>query len=156
MKGFVEGTVHVTTGDKIKEGDSRRSKSKCKNYFKGICQFANKKSKDFPTIYTATGELKCIGSAHCKYYNEEIKNDGISKVRIFKSNNEIASAQTEERNIRIVKIIKNEEIFYFQEIAEDNNSVILTKDYRQAKKTPQSTLKLIKKLIGEKTKIILM
>lgn len=84
MKGFIEGTTNITSGDRIKEYDSRRSKFKCKNYYNGVCKFEGKRSKDFPKRYTPTGEIKCIGSAHCKYYNEDIKNK-ITQIKVYPS-----------------------------------------------------------------------
>ena len=60
LKGFVEGTTHVTTGDKMKPGDHRRDKRNCYYY----------NSKD---EYCTHLSRKCTGSSHCDYYNDGIK-----------------------------------------------------------------------------------
>ncbi|MBR6687161.1 MAG: hypothetical protein IKL77_00215, partial [Clostridia bacterium] len=55
--GFVEGTTHVSTGDRIKQGDHRRDKRNCFFYSNEYCKhFAR----------------KCCGSSHCDHYNDGI------------------------------------------------------------------------------------
>ena len=58
LKGFVEGTTHVTTGDKMKAGDHRRDKRNCYYYNNDYCELLSR---------------KCTGSSHCDYYNDGIK-----------------------------------------------------------------------------------
>ena len=58
LKGFVEGTTNVTTGDRIKPGDHVRHKSRCFSYSNGWCKHYAR---------------KCTGSSHCDYYNDGIK-----------------------------------------------------------------------------------
>ena len=73
LHGFQEGTTHVTTGDKMKEGDHRRNKYSCKFYNNGKCAYNN-------------NNYKCIGSAHCNYYD-----DGIPVTQItYHASNEIS------------------------------------------------------------------
>ena len=61
LNGFVEGTTHVTTGDKMKPGDHRRDKRNCYYYNNDYCELLSR---------------KCTGSSHCDYYNDgiEVKN----------------------------------------------------------------------------------
>ena len=58
LKGFVEGTYNVTTGDKMKSGDHRRSKFRCKFFQSDMC------------LYSSS---KCMGSAHCDNYNDGVE-----------------------------------------------------------------------------------
>ena len=58
LKGFVEGTTHVTTGDKMKAGDHRRDKRNCYYYNNDYCELLSR---------------KCTGSSHCDYYDDGIK-----------------------------------------------------------------------------------
>lgn len=58
LKGFVQGTTHVTTGDTIKPGDHVRHKARCFYYNNGNCKHYAR---------------KCTGSSHCYYYNDGIK-----------------------------------------------------------------------------------
>ena len=58
LTGFVEGTTHVTTGDKMKAGDHRRDKRNCYYYNNDYCELLSR---------------KCTGSSHCDYYNDGIK-----------------------------------------------------------------------------------
>ena len=58
LNGFVEGTTHITTGDKMKDGDHRRDKRNCFYYNCKKCELLSR---------------KCTGSSHCDYYNDGIK-----------------------------------------------------------------------------------
>ena len=58
LKGFVEGTYNVTTGDKMKSGDHRRSKFRCKFFQSDMC------------LYSSS---RCMGSAHCDNYNDGVE-----------------------------------------------------------------------------------
>lgn len=76
MKGFPEGTSHITTGDRIK--DSRRSKFKCVNYSNGNCLFSGMRRKNEPVWYNENGVV-CAGSAHCLRYKERKQNKPLKK-----------------------------------------------------------------------------
>lgn len=128
MKGFVEGTSNITTGDRMKEGDVRRNKFKCIYYGEGRCMHDKSKSKDFPRIYNANGELLCIGSEHCKYYLE-------TKQTLKK---------TKERYTYIFKIYRNNTAYYLQSITEDKK-MVFTENYKEAKSFSFETKSLLKK-----------
>ena len=60
LHGFQEGTTHVITGDKMKEGDHERLKFHCRYFRNGRC-FHNKHIS-----------IKCMGSSHCEHYDDGI------------------------------------------------------------------------------------
>jgi len=57
LSGFTEGTTHVSTGDKMKDGDHRRDKRNCFYYSNEHCKHFLK---------------KCTGSSHCAHYDDGI------------------------------------------------------------------------------------
>lgn len=60
LKGFVEGTQSVTSGDKMKLGDHERLKFHCKYFHNGRC------------LHNKHNSIKCMGSSHCEHYDDGI------------------------------------------------------------------------------------
>lgn len=102
MNGFREGTTHITSGDRMKENDHRRSKTKCLYFDNGICTFSGTRGKNEFVKINNVGQVICVSSAHCKRYN-----DGISM------------EEPDCRKCYIVKIHINNGEVYVKELKSD-------------------------------------
>lgn len=114
MKGFVEGTTHITTGDKMKDNDHRRSKTKCFYFDKGLCVYSGKRARNEIVKINKDGQVICGGSAHCKRYG-----DGISVKK------------PKDSKMYVVKILRKSGAIYVKSLNE-NNLVEFTDDYTSA------------------------
>ncbi len=94
MINLLSGTPwHISYGDKIKENDKRRHKSKCRYY--------DRKTKKCNMYFSV-----CFGSSHCEYYSELKKED----IRDFKcTENKLKNF---DRNTRIIIKDKIEQSAY--------------------------------------------
>ena len=72
LTGFVQGTGSVTTGDIMKPGDHKRHRTHCKYYNNGECLNKN-------------NSVKCMGSAHCDYYDDGIPFADIKYTDLYKA-----------------------------------------------------------------------
>lgn len=73
MNGFREGTTHITFGDRMKENDHRRSKTKCLYFDNGVCTFSGTRAKNEFIKLNKVGQIICASSVHCKRYNDGIR-----------------------------------------------------------------------------------
>ncbi len=137
---FVEGASRITTGDRIKDNDERRSKGKCIYFNHSTCQYNGKFSRGFIRLYTEKGELKCTGSAHCPMYKEVCSTENKKKQKL----------------LFLIKIVSDEGTYYLTQNEEGEK--IYTEDVQKAKRFSVDVCQQMKKKFKNNinVKIIIM
>ena len=108
LKGFTEGTIGITTGDKMKEGDHTRHKARCIYNKANVCHNKN-------LCYT-----NCVGSSHCDYYY-----DGIATTII---NNKQTYALTKSKLDEFIKDLKFK--INFDSLEGELIQILIKKEYK--------------------------